>query len=52
MFGAALFGVAGALLAIPVSAMIITLSEINQKRFAIREDLRDGHSPLDDMEAS
>jgi predicted PurR-regulated permease PerM len=39
MLGAALFGVAGALLAIPVSAMAIALGETYRKRYALRDDL-------------
>ena len=41
MLGAALFGVAGALLAIPVSAMLLALSETYRKRYEITADLRD-----------
>lgn len=39
MFGTALFGVAGALLAIPVVAMLIALAESRRKRYALRPDL-------------
>ena len=39
MLGTALFGVAGALLAIPVSAMLIALAELRQKRYELRADL-------------
>lgn len=39
MLGAALFGVAGALLAIPVSAMLIALGEARHKRYALRPEL-------------
>ena len=39
MFGTALFGVAGALLAIPVSAMLMALGESRNKRYALRPDL-------------
>ena len=39
MVGAALFGVAGALLAIPVGAMIVALGEARHKRYALRPDL-------------
>lgn len=39
MLGAALFGVAGALLAVPVSAMLISLVNIYQKRYELRADL-------------
>ena len=39
MLGAALFGVAGAFLAVPVSAMLIALAEIRQKRYELRADL-------------
>lgn len=42
MFGAALFGVAGALLAIPVSAMLMALAESRNKRYALRPDLAGG----------
>ena len=41
MLGAALFGVAGALLAIPVSAMLIALAETYRKRYDLRDDLFD-----------
>jgi predicted PurR-regulated permease PerM len=43
MLGAALFGVAGAFLAVPVSAMLITLAETRKKRYELRADL-DGPS--------
>jgi predicted PurR-regulated permease PerM len=39
MLGAALFGVAGAFLAVPVSAMLITLAESRRKRYKLRPDL-------------
>lgn len=39
MLGTALFGVAGALLAIPVSAMLLSLGEIYRKRYELRPDL-------------
>ena len=39
MFGAALFGVAGALLAIPVSAMLIALAELRHKRYDLSPDI-------------
>jgi len=39
MFGAALFGVAGALLAIPVSAMLMALADSRHKRYELRADL-------------
>ena len=42
MFGAALFGVAGALLAIPVSAMLMALGDSRHKRYALRADLAPG----------
>ena len=45
MLGAALFGVAGALLAIPVSAMAIALAETYRKRYDLRDDL-DGEVEL------
>lgn len=45
MLGAALFGVAGALLAIPVSAMIIALGETYRKRYDLRDDLFDAPTP-------
>jgi predicted PurR-regulated permease PerM len=35
MLGTALFGIAGALLAIPVSAMIIALGELRHKRYEL-----------------
>mgnify|MGYP006276396509 CR=1 FL=1 len=41
MLGAALFGVAGALLAIPVGAMLVALMQTYQKRYEIRDDLQD-----------
>lgn len=47
MLGTALFGVAGALLAIPVGAMIITLGGIYRKRYDLRPDL-DGPAHPDD----
>ena len=39
MLGAALFGVAGALLAVPVCAMIIALGEANNARHTVRADV-------------
>jgi len=39
MFGAALFGVAGALLAIPVAAMIVALAEANRTRYEVDDSL-------------
>jgi len=39
MLGAALFGVAGALLAVPVCAMIIALGEANSARHEVRADV-------------
>ena len=39
MLGAALFGVAGALLAVPVSAMFIAIGEANSARHAVRPDV-------------
>ena len=39
MLGAALFGVAGAFLAVPVSAMLIALAETRKKRYELRADL-------------
>ena len=39
MIGTALFGVAGALLAIPVGAMLISLAELRKKRYVVRDDL-------------
>ena len=39
MLGAALFGVAGALLAIPVGAMLISIADLRHKRYAVRDDL-------------
>lgn len=41
MLGAALFGVAGALLAIPVGAMLVALMQSYRKRYEIRDDLQD-----------
>lgn len=41
MLGTALFGIAGALLAIPVGAMLISLGEIYRKRYELRPDLDD-----------
>lgn len=41
MIGAALFGVAGAFLAVPVSAMLIALAESRNKRYALRPDLQE-----------
>lgn len=51
MLGTALFGVAGALLAIPVGAMIITLGGIYRKRYDLRPDLDDPAHPDDGREA-
>ncbi len=42
MVGAALFGVAGAFLAVPVSAMLIALAEARNKRYPLRPDLESG----------
>lgn len=39
MLGAALFGVAGAFLAVPVTAMLIALAEARHKRFALLPEL-------------
>ena len=39
MLGTALFGVAGALLSIPVAAMLMALAESRNKRYALRPDL-------------
>ena len=39
MLGAALFGVAGALLAIPEGAMLISIADLRHKRYAVRDDL-------------
>jgi predicted PurR-regulated permease PerM len=39
MFGTALFGVAGALLSIPVSAMIIALGEMRHKRYELLPEI-------------
>lgn len=52
MLGAALFGVAGALLAIPVMAMILSLGETYRKRYALRADLATGVSPMPDLESN
>lgn len=41
MVGTALFGVAGALLAIPVTAMLIALAESRHKRYRLRPELAD-----------
>ena len=51
MLGAALFGVAGALLAIPVSAMLIALAETYRKRYDLRDDLFDQPAPKDAPDA-
>ncbi|NTW39096.1 MAG: AI-2E family transporter [Cellulomonadaceae bacterium] len=48
LLGAALFGIAGALLAIPVGAMLIALMEARNTRFELRADLADGREILDD----
>ena len=45
MLGAALFGVAGALLAIPVMAMLLSLGETYRKRYTLRADLLPAASP-------
>jgi len=44
MLGAALFGVAGALLAIPVAAMLLALSESRRRHYDIVPELREGPS--------
>lgn len=41
MIGAALFGVAGALLAIPVVAMLLALGEARHKRYALSPEIAD-----------
>jgi predicted PurR-regulated permease PerM len=51
MLGAALFGVAGALLAIPVSAMAIALTETYRKRYDLRADLDDSPPATPEPEA-
>jgi predicted PurR-regulated permease PerM len=38
LLGAALFGVSGALLAVPVGAMVLALTQIYMKRHALIED--------------
>ena len=45
MLGTALFGIAGAILAIPVSAMIIALGELRHKRYELISSLKDESSP-------
>ena len=45
MLGTALFGIAGALLAIPVAAMLIALGEIYRKRYAAASRPRRGRTP-------
>lgn len=45
MLGAALFGVAGALLAIPVIAMILSLAEARHARFDVIPELQDPTTP-------
>ena len=46
MFGAALFGVAGALLAVPVAAMILAIGEARRTKYAVLDDaIRDGANP-------
>ena len=44
MVGTALFGVAGALLAIPVGAMIISLADMRNTRYELRPDLTNNFS--------
>lgn len=39
MLGAALFGVAGALLAVPVSAMALALAEVYRKRYELKPEI-------------
>ena len=48
LLGASLFGVAGAFLAIPVTAMLLSLLDIYGKRYELIAELRAGH---DDAEA-
>lgn len=50
MLGAALFGVAGALLAVPVGAMLMALLDITRKRYEIRGDLESGNPMLSEEE--
>lgn len=45
MLGAALFGVAGALLAVPVSAMLLALAATYRQRGVIREELGEATAP-------
>ncbi|MGB8382973.1 MAG: AI-2E family transporter [Dermatophilaceae bacterium] len=45
MLGAALFGVAGAMLAVPVCAMLIALGESRNKRYPLRPDLDPATGP-------
>jgi predicted PurR-regulated permease PerM len=45
LLGAALFGVSGALLAIPVTAMLLTLVGIYVKRHELIEELREESTP-------
>lgn len=47
MLGASLFGVAGALLAVPVAAMAISLIEVRQLRYEIPEDENEDESDSD-----
>ncbi len=52
MVGAALFGVAGALLAIPVAAMIISLADSRNARHDLHPDLAGEDDQADRAEAS
>jgi predicted PurR-regulated permease PerM len=47
LLGASLFGVAGAFLAIPVTAMLLSLLDIYGKRYELIDSLRDGDAAVD-----
>jgi predicted PurR-regulated permease PerM len=47
LLGAALFGIAGAFLAVPVSAMLLSLLDIYGKRYDLASELADPEAPID-----
>ena len=50
ILGTALFGVAGALLAIPVVAMLLTLLELYRTRYEVPPELEESHAATSDEE--
>lgn len=50
ILGTALFGVAGALLAIPVVAMLLTLLELYRTRYEVPPELEESHAVIPDEE--